>query len=175
MVRVMVVLVAGLTGCGSPEQAVIPAAPVAPHPADALGALDTRTPVPLLPPMALHQKQNMQDHLLVVQQITDGLAREDWAAIEAAAGRFASSPEMQMQCEHMGMGADGFTERALDFHRRADGIVAAAKEKDAAKVLAATATTLEACTSCHAAYRQDVVTDAAWSERTGSAVPSMHR
>jgi hypothetical protein len=170
-----VVVVAGLVACSTAEEPLVPARPVTAHPADALASLDPRTPVPLLPPMALHQKQNMQDHLLVVQQITDGLAREDWPAIEAAAGRFASSPEMQMQCEHMGMGADGFTERALDFHRRADGIAAAAKEKDAAKILAATATTLEACTSCHATYRQDVVTDAAWSERTGSAVPSMHR
>jgi hypothetical protein len=155
-----------MVGCGSE----LPR----PHPADSLATLDARTPVPLLPPMALHQKQNMQDHLLVVQQITDGLAREDWAAVEAAASRIASSPQMQLQCEHMGMGADGFTERALDFHRRADGIVAAAKEQDAAKVLASTAATLEACTSCHSTYRQEVVSDAVWAERTGSAVPVPH-
>lgn len=164
---IVFVVVAGLSGCSTRDASVVRPPAVATPPADVLAALDTRTPVPLLPRMALHQKENMRDHLLVVQQITDGLARDDWAAIEAAAGRFASSPEMQMQCEHMGMGADGF-------HHRADGIVTAAKEKDAAKVLAATARTLEACTTCHATYRQDVVTDAAWSERTGSAAPSMH-
>lgn len=165
-------LLAMLVGCGGEPPAAAPA-PVA-HPADALAALDARTPVPLLPQMALHQKQNMQDHLLVVQQITDGVAREDWEAVASAASRFATSPEMQLQCEHMGLGADGFTERALDFHRRADGIVAAANEHDTKKVLVATATTLEACTGCHATYRQDVVTEAAWAERTGSAAPPPH-
>jgi Cytochrome C' len=165
---------AGFMACGTPGEPAAPAPAVAAHPSDALAALDARAPVPLLPHMALHQKQNMQDHLLVVQQITDGLARSDWTAVEAAAGRFASSPQMQMQCEHMGMGADGFTERALDFHRRADGIVAAAKEQDASKVLAATAATLEACTGCHATYRQDVVTDDAWRERTGATAPAAH-
>lgn len=162
----------GLVACGSQNAAPAPTPPVAPT--AELAALDTREPVPLLPRMALHQKQNMQDHLLVVQQITEGMSREDWPAIEAAAGRFASSPGMQMQCEHMGAGADGFTERALDFHRRADDIVAAAKEQDGKRVLAATATALEACTNCHARYRQEVVSEAEWTALTGTPVPSMH-
>jgi hypothetical protein len=132
--------------------------------------MDPRAPVPLQPMMAWHQKQNMQEHLVAIQRITDGLAREDWEEVSAGAGLIASSPQMQMQCEHMGAGAEGFTAAALDFHRRADGIVAAAEARDATKTLAATADTLAACTGCHAKYRQDVVDAATWEARTGSTM-----
>ena len=135
---------------------------------DDLNALDPRTPVPLQPMMAWHQKQNMQEHLVAIQRITSSLAAEDWAGVVDGASRIESSPQMQMQCEHMGAGADGFTELALDFHRRADAISEAAGRQDAQAVLAATAHTLEACTTCHATYRQDVLDAETWNRRTGS-------
>jgi hypothetical protein len=75
----------------------------------------------------------------------------------------------------MGAGAEGFTELALEFHKRADKIGEAAKTKDTKEVLRATTHTLEACTSCHAAYKQDIVDAATWTQLTGSAhQPSMH-
>lgn len=144
------------------------AAAPASGPVDALNAMDPRTPVPLQPMMAWHQKQNMQAHLVAIQRITDGLAREDWAEVSAGAALIASSPQMQMQCEHMGAGAEGFTAAALAFHREADGIAAAAAARDVSQALAATTATLAACTSCHATYRQDVVDAATWEARTGS-------
>ena len=49
--------------------------------------MDTRRPVPLQPMMAWHQKQNMMEHLVAIQGITDGLAREDWVAITEASAR----------------------------------------------------------------------------------------
>jgi hypothetical protein len=107
--------------------------------------------------MAWHQKQNMQEHLVAIQRITDGLAREDWERIAVASALIESSPQTQQMCEHMGAGAEGFTELALEFHRRADAIGAAARARDPHRVLQATAHTLEACTSCHARYRQEVV------------------
>lgn len=153
------------------EQAPPPEPPAAtPSAHDALAEMDPRTPVPLQPMMAWHQKQNMQEHLVAIQRITDGLAREDWAEVSAGAKLIASSPQMQMQCEHMGQGAEGFTAAALDFHARADGIVAAAEAQDATKILAATTNTLAACTGCHAKYRQDVVDAATWEARTGSTM-----
>ena len=76
---------------------------------------------------------------------------------------------MQQMCEHMGAGAEGFTELALEFHTRADAIAVAAESKDAKAVLEATSHTLQACTACHASYRQDVVDAATWQSRTGSA------
>ena len=138
-------------------------------PFEQLAAMDTRRPVPLQPMMAWHQKQNMMDHLVAIQQITDALAREDWEGVASASARIGLSPSMQQQCEHMGAGADGFTELALDFHRRADAIDVAAQAEDATAVLRATSNTLQACTSCHATYRQEVVDAATWQARTGSA------
>ncbi|MBK6920715.1 MAG: cytochrome c [Deltaproteobacteria bacterium] len=138
-------------------------------PFEQLASMDTRRPVPLQPMMAWHQKQDMMDHLVAIQQITDALGREDWEGVASASGRIGLSPSMQQQCEHMGAGADGFTELALDFHRRADAIGVAAQAEDATAVLRATSNTLQACTSCHATYRQDIVDAATWQARTGSA------
>lgn len=163
-VKTLALWAALVGGCGQPEP-VVPSP--APSPVDALNALDTRTPLPLQPMMAWHQKQNMQQHLVAIQRITEALSREDWQAVSEAAAMIALSPQMQMQCEHMGAGADGFTETALDFHHRADGIVQAAAEQDTTAVLAATSHTLQACTSCHATYRQDVVDAQTWEAQTG--------
>ncbi len=132
----------------------------------ALNEMDTRTPVPLQPMMALHQKQNMQAHLVAVEGITTSLAKEDWDAVAKHAKEIGSSPEMQQMCEHMGKGAPGFTELALEFHNRADKIVQAAAAKDTKAVLQATGHTLQACTSCHNQYRQDVVDPKTWETRT---------
>lgn len=139
------------------------------QPISDLHALDPRRPVPLQPMMAWHQKQNMQAHLAAIQRILDALAHEDWDAIGRAAAPIESSPQMQQMCEHMGAGAEGFTELALDFHRRADAIGEAARAHDARAVLQATSNTLQACTSCHATYRQEVVDAETWMARTGQA------
>jgi len=137
-------------------------------PIEALNATDTRRPVPLQPMMAWHQKQNMMEHLVAIQGITDGLSREDWEAIAEASALIESSPQMQQMCQHMGAGAEGFTQLALDFHRRADTIGVAARAHDGPGVLRATSNTLQACTSCHATYRQEVVDAETWQARTGS-------
>ena len=132
-----------------------------------LMALDHRAPVPLQPAMAWHQKQNMMQHLVAIQRVTEGLSRDDWDEVARASALIGSSPQMQQMCQHMGAGAEGFTEMALDFHRRADAIGEAARAHDAAAVLRATASTLQACTGCHAAFRQEVVGAAEWQRRTG--------
>jgi hypothetical protein len=119
--------------------------------------------------MAWHQKQNMQQHLVAIQRVADALAREDWNEIAAASALIGSSPEMQQMCRHMGAGAEGFTELALDFHRRADAIGEAARTRDGQAVLRATSDTLQACTACHATYRQEVVSAETWAQRTGQA------
>lgn len=168
---IALLLLVGASACepASPTPDASPAAAEGPH--AELAAMDPRAPVPLQPMMAWHQKQNMMEHLVAIQRITDGLARQDWEGIAAAAALIESSPAMQQQCEHMGAGADGFTERALDFHSRADAIAPAARAQDAQGVLRATAATLEACTGCHVAYRQEVVDAATWQARTGQAHP----
>ena len=135
------------------------------EPAD-LDALDGRTPVPMLAMMANHQKQNMRDHLLAVQEIAAGAASGDFPAVERSAARIGYSEPMGRMCTHMGAAAPGFTERALDFHHTADTISAAAREHDQTKVLQALGATLARCTGCHAVFKQNVVDEATWSRLT---------
>ena len=107
--------------------------------------------------MAAHQRAQMRDHLVAIQEVVAAVAAEDWGAVAEAAARLGSSPERDRMCSHMGEGAEGFAEQAIAFHRRADGIGSAAADADGAAVLRATAHTLEACTGCHAGWRQRIV------------------
>ena len=152
------------------DQPAVPTEPVpdACAPVLALAKLDDRRPVPLRPMMAWHQKQNMLEHLVVIQRIVDGVSREDWDEVASASQRIETSPQMEQMCEHMGAGAAGFTEMALDFHDRAKAIAESARRRDSDSVLRATAHTLEACTTCHATFRQDVVDEATWRERAAA-------
>lgn len=171
-------LVSVIGGCDQKSAAPVetqqpPAKAVSTHktsePMAQLYAMDTRQAVPLQPMMAWHQKQNMMEHLVAIQRITGGLAQQDWSEVATAAALIESSPQMRQMCQHMGAGAEGFTELALEFHRRADGIGEAARGHDTKAVLLATSNTLQACTSCHATYRQEVVSAATWQERTGAS------
>jgi len=169
-----------LWNCAQTNAAPAPTPPVAattvvesnaPTAAESLAKMDSRTPVPLLPMMANHQKQNMREHLLAVQEIVTALATEDYPAIEKAAGRIGFSEQMGQMCTHMGAGAAGFTEQALAFHHTADGITAAAKAHDRGRVLTEFAATLQACTACHATWKQQVVDEPTWTRLTSTAAP----
>ncbi len=131
--------------------------PTAPNANDALEKLDPRRPVPLLPMMAQHQKANMREHLEAVQEVVAAAAVSDFEKVAVAAKRMGFSESMGRMCEHMGTGAPGFTEQALAFHHTADEIVSAATRQDGPAVLAALSKTLSACTSCHAAFKQQLV------------------
>jgi hypothetical protein len=155
----------------APAAALAAAPPIAAA-ADALDRLDARAAVPLLPMMANHQKQNMRDHLVAVQEIVAGLAVADFTAIERAAARIGFSEQMGQMCSHMGAGAPGFAERAIEFHQTADRITVAARERDGARVLAEFAATLQTCTSCHAVWKQQVVDEPTWRRLTSSSAPA---
>jgi hypothetical protein len=129
----------------------------APSSADELDRLDQRKPLPLLPMMANHQKESMREHLAVVQEVVAATATRDFAKVALAARRIGYSESMGQMCEHMGVGAPGFTEQALAFHHSADRIVDAAKREDSSAVLGALGETLATCTGCHAAYKQKLV------------------
>jgi cytochrome c556 len=143
-----------LVSCRSTEH---PPPPVPACAADALDRMDGRTALPLLPMMATHQKQNMRDHLVAVQEIIAAATIADFAAVEKAAARIGFSEQMGAMCTHMGAGAPGFSEQAIAFHTTADSIGAAAKSKDRDAVLLALANTLHACTTCHATWKQRVI------------------
>jgi hypothetical protein len=170
-----------LVGCQqpSPHAPPAPTASTAPKPATSdaqqeLDRLDGRIPVPLVPMMAHHQKQNMQDHLLAVQEIVMALATDDYPAIERSAERIGFSEPMGQMCTHMGAGAPGFTEQALHFHHTADTIATAARQRDRDAVTRALGTTLQTCTGCHAAYRQSVVDEATWARLTSTPASTGH-
>lgn len=157
-----------------PPSPAEPAPPSAPSAGEALDKLDTRAAVPLLPMMANHQKQNMRDHLLAVQEVVAALATEDYAGIEKAAARIGFSEQMGQMCTHMGAGAPGFTEEALAFHHTADRISEAARKRDRSAVLVELSATLQTCTACHAKWKQQVVDEATWNRLTATAAPTGH-
>ena len=133
--------------------------------------MDGRTPLPLLPMMAEHQKENMREHLAAIQAIIAAIGSDDMDAVAKAASRIGYSETMGQMCEHMGAAAPGFTPMALNFHRTADTIGEAARRGDRAGVLSSLDRTLQTCVSCHATYRQKVVDDATWKRLT-AATPS---
>jgi hypothetical protein len=100
--------------------------------------------------MASHQKQNMRDHLVAVQEVVSALSIANYAGVEAAAARIGFSQAMGQMCSHMGAGAPGFADQAIEFHHTADRIGLAARERDGAAVMMALGSTLQSCTSCHA-------------------------
>jgi hypothetical protein len=124
--------------------------------------------------MANHQKQNMRDHLVAVQEIVTALATEDYPAIEKAAGRIGFSEQMGQMCTHMGAGAPGFTQQALAFHHTAGRITAAARARDRGRVVTELAVTLQTCTACHATWKQRVVDEPTSSRLTSPAAPAGH-
>jgi hypothetical protein len=117
--------------------------------------------------MANHQKQEMRDHLRVVQEIAIALGKDDFDAITASAARIAWSDKQAMMCKHMGAGAPGFSAMGEHFHRAAGGIVEAARNRDRAGVATALGTTLETCVGCHATYRQEIVDEQAFAKLGG--------
>jgi hypothetical protein len=166
------ILVAGGCGkappAGSSKTGEAGATPPA-HAAQLVDPLDKRTPLPLLPHMAAHQRENMRDHLAAIQWIVAAVAAGDFAGVERSAARIGYSEQMGQMCEHMGAGAPGFNNLALNFHHTADTIVTAAKTRDSASTLKAISATLQTCVACHAVYRQHVVDEATWKTLTQPA------
>jgi hypothetical protein len=155
---------AGLSVASTPvpdsEMTSVPPAP---------DAMDDRKPIPLLAMMASHQKQNMRDHLVAIQEIVSAIATDDFAAVEQSARRMGYSEQMGRMCTHMGAAAPGFAEQAMAFHHTADRITEAARARDRSRTLLELGATLQACTSCHAAWRQEVVDDPTWRRLTSPA------
>jgi hypothetical protein len=163
---------ASAVGCHRPATTVT--APSPPAAAALLDSMDTRVPVPLLPMMANHQKQNMRDHLHAVQEIVGAVGAGDFDAIARAAGTIGYSEQMGQMCNHMGAGAPGFTDQAIRFHHTADKIAEAAREQDMPAVLTALNKTLATCTGCHATFKQRVVDETTWASLAGQPTPQHH-
>lgn len=138
----------------------------------ALNKLDGRHPLPLLPMMADHQKQTMREHLRAIQAIVAALGADDFESIQSSAAKLGYSEQMAQMCVNMGAAAPAFTPQALAFHHTADRIAVAARAHDRAHVLVELAATLQACTACHATWRQEVVDESTWRRLTSVAQPA---
>jgi hypothetical protein len=136
-----------LTGCVSTPP------PAAPPPASA--AAPQRVVVPLTPDERAHVLGEMRDFLVALQGVTDGLARDDFGAVAAAARK-------------VGAGAEGgrmppaiakklppeFRQLARATHEQFDSLAAdAAGRRDARHTLAQTSALIQRCNACHAAFR----------------------
>ena len=159
------------TGCTRSPPAAKPPEVAAPQAAAALDSLDSRIPVPLLPMMANHQKENMRAHLAAVQEIVAAVGGKNFGAISRAAASLGYSEQMGQMCNHMGAGAPGFTEQALRFHHTADTIGEAARKRDIPRVLSALSDTLATCTGCHATFKQRMVDETTWASLAGHVGP----
>lgn len=177
MKHLALALVAALAACrgssAAPEKQAAPALVTAAKPAAPARGMDSRTPLPLTEMMATHQKQEMRDHLRVVQEITAALATDDFDAIARSAARIGWSAQEAMMCKHMGAGAPGFAEMGEHFHKTADTIALAAKRHDHAGVAAALGATLQTCVTCHDTFRQEIVDAATFDAEAGSAAGGM--
>jgi cytochrome c556 len=107
--------------------------------------------------MAVHQKEQMRDHLRAVQEIVAALGKDDFPAVAKAAGRIGWSEQQATMCKHMGAGAPGFAAMGESFHRTADTIAEAARGRDRGGALSALSSTLQTCTGCHETYRQQII------------------
>jgi hypothetical protein len=131
-----------------------------------LDQTDHRKPLILPAMMAAHQRQNMRQHLVAVQEIASALAGDDFAGVERVAKKLGYSEQMGQMCNMMGAATPGFTPMALNFHHTADGIADAARRHDRSAVLTALGNTLATCTTCHATFRQEVVDEKTWQGLT---------
>jgi hypothetical protein len=133
---------------------------------DELSRLDTRAPDPLTPAMAWDQKQRMLAFMAAIEQVSQGLADDDWEMVTRAAAVLGTSPEARAKCRDRSGAADAISAMALEFRCRGDTIGEAARARDRVAALRATSETLKACNGCHAVFRQDVVDASTWRLRT---------
>lgn len=133
----------------------VPAGSTQLTPYERLNQIDSRTPIPMHAYMALHHKEEMRDHLKVMQEVVEALSRKDYTAVEKSAQRLASGGEMG--CAMMSGGVKGYETLAEHLHAQAQTVVDAARRKDQIRVLTALNGTLETCVACHSAYKQSLV------------------
>ena len=125
---------------------------------------DTRKPLPLTEMMAEHQKANMRGHLEAIRDLLGAFAEKNFSKMAEAGKKLGTTPEMAMMCEHMGQATPGFTEFGLKMHSEADKITEAALKKNLSGVMTATHRTLQSCTACHSAFKQQIVTELDWKK-----------
>lgn len=94
-----------------------------------------------------------------MQEVTDGIAREDWPAVAQRAARIADHPQPPLAeklriLAFMGKDAGHFRDYDRQAHDAAQQLAQAAQRQDGAAAIAAFANVQGACLSCHQQFRQ---------------------
>jgi len=124
--------------------------PAAPPPASG----PQRAVVPLTPEERDHVLGEMRDFLVALQGVTDGLARDDFAAVTAAARRVGAGSEAgRMPPAIAKKLPPEFRQLARATHEGFDALAADASRRDARHTLAQASALMQRCNACHAAFR----------------------
>jgi cytochrome c556 len=136
-----------LTGCmsASPPAAPPPESKAAPQ----------RAVVPLTTDEREHVLGEMRDFLAALQGVTDGLARDDFGAVAAAARKVGAGSESgRMPPAIAKKLPPEFRRLAKATHDGFDLVAAdAAARRDARHTLAQTSALMQRCNACHAAFQ----------------------
>lgn len=94
-----------------------------------------------------------------MQGVTDGIAREDWAAVAQRAARIADHPQPPLGeklriLAFMGKDAGHFRDYDRQAHDAAQQLAQAAQRQDGASAIAAFANVQGACLGCHQRFRK---------------------
>ncbi len=124
-------------------------------PPPAAGAGDQRAVVPLTPDERAHVLGEMRDFLVALQGMADGLAREDFGAVAAAARKVgAGSGSGRMPPGIARKLPPEFRQLARATHDGFDAVAAdAVARRDARHTLAQTSALMQRCNACHAAFQ----------------------
>lgn len=114
---------------------------------------DHRISLNLSPQKAQHQLMNMRNHLIAIQSIVNYLSKDNYEkASEIASSQLGLTEEMEMMCSSFGN--EEFEKLGLAFHNSADKMSEVFKKKDKNESLEALSTTMNACVTCHTAFKQ---------------------
>jgi len=108
----------------------------------------------------LNLKSIMQGLNENMQQVVDGVAREDWYQVTDAADKIAHHPAPPMAEKKrikafMGVNMAKFKARDMETHGAASALYDAALSEDGNKIISAFAHLQTTCLACHRAYRKD--------------------
>jgi cytochrome c556 len=96
----------------------------------------------------------MRDFLVALQGVTDGLAREDFGAVAAAARKVGAGTEGgRMPAAIAKKLPPEFRQLARATHDGFDALAADAARRDGRHTLAQAAALMQRCNACHAAFR----------------------
>lgn len=111
------------------------------------------------PPAPMALTRIMRDLGTTMQDVTDGIAREDWAAVAKLAPRIADHPQPALAeklriLAFIGKDSGSFRAHDQQTHVAALALAEAARRRDGAAAIAAFADVQRACLGCHQRFRQ---------------------